>query len=148
MNHPPAKRLMAELLVVTLLMGACASGPASLGPHARTGAAEDVPPAAEVAPCDAPAIAVRSGMMGLFLGGLLGAAEGARVAAYHGAGVGEAAWIGAAAGAGIGLVIGFISGWQKAREGGASYAAAAPPCTEKRTTTDHVAIITAAPRPD
>jgi len=147
MNHPTT-RLIAAFLVAPLLMGACASGPAPPGPRAQAGAAEEVPAGADAVPCDASRDAVRSGMIGLLLGGLLGAAEGARVAAYHGAGVGEAAWIGAAAGAGIGLVIGFISGWQKARESGASYAAAPSPCTEKPTATDHVATVTAAPRPD
>ena len=72
--------------------------------------------------------AVGYGTLGVFLGALQGASDGASWAWGSGASRSDAVWIGAAAGAGVGFLIGFVTGLAKAGSGWSSEPANSPPC--------------------
>jgi len=69
------------------------------------------------------------GTVGVFLGALQGASEGASWSRWGGGGwSSNGAWIGAAAGAGVGLLIGFVTGLAKAGSGWRPEPVASLPC--------------------
>lgn len=72
--------------------------------------------------------AVGYGTLGVFLGALQGAGEGANWSRWSGGGWSDGAWIGAAAGAGVGFLIGFVSGLAKAGTGWSPEPTTPPPC--------------------
>jgi len=72
--------------------------------------------------------AVGYGALGVFLGALQGASDGANWAWGSGGSRSDAVWIGAAAGAGVGLLIGFATGLAKAGTGWSPEPTTSPPC--------------------
>jgi hypothetical protein len=72
--------------------------------------------------------AVGYGALGIFLGALQGAGEGANWAWGSGGSRSDAVWIGAAAGASMGFLIGFVTGLAKAGSGFSVEPASTPPC--------------------
>jgi len=72
--------------------------------------------------------AVGYGALGVFLGALQGASDGANWAWGSGGSRSDAVWIGAAAGAGMGFLIGFATGLAKAGSGWSPEPAASPAC--------------------
>jgi hypothetical protein len=73
-------------------------------------------------------LAVGYGTLGVVLGALQGASDGANWAWGSGGRRSDAVWIGAAAGAGVGFLIGFVAGLAKAGGGWSAESAASPPC--------------------
>jgi hypothetical protein len=74
--------------------------------------------------------AVGYGALGVFLGALQGAGEGASWALWTGGSMSDGAWIGAAAGAGVGFLIGFVTGLATAGTGWSPEPATSPACPE------------------
>jgi hypothetical protein len=74
--------------------------------------------------------AIGYGTVGVFLGALQGASDGAGWAWTTGGSGSHGAWIGAAAGAGIGFLIGFVAGLAKADSGWSSGPAASSSCPQ------------------
>jgi len=74
--------------------------------------------------------AIGYGTVGVFLGALQGASDGATWAWTTGGSGSHGAWIGAAAGAGIGFLIGFVAGLAKADSGWSPGPAASPSCPQ------------------
>lgn len=72
--------------------------------------------------------AVGYGTLGVFLGALQGASEGANWVWGSGGSRSNAVWIGAATGASVGFVIGFVSGLAKAGTGWSPEPATSPVC--------------------
>ena len=72
--------------------------------------------------------AIGYGTVGVFLGALQGAGEGASWAWSSGGSRSDAAWIGAAAGAGVGFLVGFVAGLAKAGSGWSHEPVASPSC--------------------
>jgi hypothetical protein len=72
--------------------------------------------------------AVGYGALGVFVGALQGAGEGASWALWTGGSMSDGAWIGAAAGAGVGFLIGFVTGLAKAGSGWSAEPATPPAC--------------------
>ena len=72
--------------------------------------------------------AVGYGALGVFLGALQGASDGASWAWGFGGSRSDAVWIGAATGAGVGFLIGFVTGLAKAGAGWSPEPASSPPC--------------------
>jgi hypothetical protein len=76
--------------------------------------------------------AVGYGTVGVFLGALQGASDGANWV-WGSGGRSDAVWIGAAAGAGMGLLIGFVTGLAKAGTGWSAEPATSPTCQAELT---------------
>jgi hypothetical protein len=72
--------------------------------------------------------AIGYGTLGVFVGALQGAGDGANWARWTGGSRSDGAWIGAAAGAGVGFLIGFVAGLTKAGSGWSPEPAAPPAC--------------------
>jgi hypothetical protein len=116
--------LRVGALGMAMVLAGCASAPPK--PVVETLAVDSLEPQA-LAECAAPppssdaavllARAVGYGTLGVFLGALQGASDGASWAWGTGASRSDAAWIGAAAGAGVGFLIGFVTGLAKAGTG-------------------------------
>lgn len=68
------------------------------------------------------------GTLGVFLGALQGAGEGASPAWWSGGSRSDGTWIGAAAGAGLGFLIGFVTGLAKAGTSWSPEPATTPAC--------------------
>ena len=77
--------------------------------------------------------AIGYGTLGVFIGALQGAGDGANSAWWSGGSRSDGAWIGAAAGAGVGFLIGFVTGLAKAGTGWSPEPPTAPACQANPT---------------
>jgi hypothetical protein len=134
-------RLIAKLLVLAVLTGACATPRIAPVPDGHGRAEPELSRRYETCTEEARKAessrafraAIGAGALAGALMMLYGAAEGAWWGVVTGGSRSEGAWIGAAAGAGIGLVVGIAGGVEKARQAGARYAAAVERCLEGAT---------------
>ena len=117
---------------MAVVLPGCAGAP--LKPAVEPLALESQTPAECTGPAPSHHAAVRLaraigyGTVGVFLGALQGAGDGASWAWSTGSSRSDAAWIGAAAGAGLGFVIGFVAGLAKAGPGWSPEPATPLPC--------------------
>ena len=124
--------LRAGAFGMAVMLAGCAGAP--LKPAAEALALESQAPAecTEPAPSGNGAArlgrAIGYGTVGVFLGALQGAGDGASWAWGTGGSRSDAVWIGAAAGAGVGFLIGFVTGLAKAGSGWSHEPANSPPC--------------------
>jgi hypothetical protein len=127
--------LRVGALGMAVVLAGCASAP--LKPPVEAQAVDSLAAQAP-AECAAPppssdaavrlARAVGYGTLGVFLGALQGASDGASWAWGSGGSRSDAVWIGAAAGAGVGFLIGFVAGLAKAGTGWGAEPATFPSC--------------------
>jgi len=114
------------------VLAGCASAPSK--PAVEAQAVEAQTPtecAAQAPPGDGVARlgrAIGYGTLGVFIGALQGAGEGANWSRLGGGGWSDGARIGAAAGAGVGFLIGFVAGLAKAGTGWSPEPATPPTC--------------------
>jgi hypothetical protein len=113
--------LRVGALGMAVVLAGCAAAPSKPVVEAQSIDSLDAQAPAE---CAAPppsshaavrlARAVGYGTLGVFLGALQGASEGANWVWGSGGSRSDAVWIGAAAGAGVGFLVGFVTGIAKA----------------------------------
>jgi hypothetical protein len=130
--------LRVGALGMAVVLAGCAAAP--LKPVVEPLAFESETPAECIATPPSSHAAVRLaravgyGTLGVLLGALQGASDGANWAWGSGGSRSDAVWIGAAAGAGVGFLVGFVAGLAKAGNGWSPEPATCPPTLAESTT--------------